>query len=163
MCFAPLLNVLRPLNQILAHHHFSSFFIFSFLDFLILTCEMLARSLSGWVIDLIFFGWPMVISVPTVWFCCRWPAFSWSPEFVWFLLKFEKVIFYVCQMWRGVITMSSFDPKSSFIKTYRISAFQRTFDHAHSPASCRDILVWISKSPFTFTFPERFHFRKRWL
>ena len=51
MCFAPLLNVLRPLHHILAQYQFSSFFIFLFLDFLILTCEMLARSSSGWVLD----------------------------------------------------------------------------------------------------------------
>ena len=66
-------------------------------------------------------------------------------------------ILYVGQIWRAILTMSYYDPKSTFIKKYRVSDFHRTFDRTHSPASCRDILVWISKSPFTFTFPERFH------
>ena len=45
-------------------------------------------------------------------------------------------IMYVGQIWRGVLTMSCYDPKSSFIKKYKISAFQRTFERTHSPASC---------------------------
>ena len=51
MCFAPFLNVLRPLHQILSRYQFLSFFTFLFVDFLILTFEMLARSSSGWVLD----------------------------------------------------------------------------------------------------------------
>ena len=154
MCFAPLLNVLRPLHQILAQYQFSSFFIFLFLDFLILTCEMLARSSSGWVLDY-FLGkaWSYLFHikkevvnshyfVPYLNFCDSFPN-----------LKIRCV----CQIWRGVLTMSYYDPKSSFIKKYKISAFQRTFERIHITFSRWNIFIWSSKIPSIVTFLAGFH------
>ena len=66
-------------------------------------------------------------------------------------------IMYVCQIWRGVLTMSYYDPKSSFIKKYKISAFQRTFERIHITFSRWNIFIWSSKIHSVVTFLVGFH------
>ena len=63
------------------------------------------------------------------------------------------------QMWRGVITMSSYEPKSSSIKKYEVSAFKRTVNRIHSPASSRDISNFVGKTPLVTTFGEGFRMK----
>ena len=66
-------------------------------------------------------------------------------------------IMYVGQIWRGVLTISYYDPKSSFIKKYKISAFQRTFERIHITFSRWNIFIWSSKIPSVVTFLADFH------
>ena len=58
-------------------------------------------------------------------------------------------------------TRSSYDPKSSSMKKYEVSAFKRTINRIHSPSSSEDIFIAMPKTPIVATFGERFHLKKR--
>ena len=129
-------------------------FIFLILDFLILTCEMLARSSSGWVLDYFLDRtWSYLFQKQDVYSNSHYfvPYFSFCDSCP------NLKILCMGQMWRGVITMSSYEPKSSSIKKYEVSAFKRTVERPSSHPRSKVILFWSSKLGVLFSFPQIHH------
>ena len=156
MCFAPLLNVLRPLHHILAQYQFSSFFIIFFWFWIFSFWH--AKCWRGILQD----EFLIIFWVKHDHICSRFNYVAINSHYFVPYLNFcdsfpNLKIMYVCQIWRGVLTMGYYDPKSSFIKKYKISAFQRTFERIHITFSRWNIFIWSSKIPSVVTFLAGFH------
>ena len=57
---------------------------------------------------------------------------------------------------------SSYDPKSSPMKKYEVSAFKRTVERPSSHPRSKVILYWSSKIAVLFSFPQIHHLQKNW-
>ena len=85
-------------------------FTFLFVDFLILTFEMLARNSLGWVLDYFLDRtWSYLLQKQNV----AVNSHYFVPYFNFCDSCSNLKIFRVGQMWRRIITISSYEPKSS--------------------------------------------------
>ena len=144
MCFAPIPNAIRPLDQILRKSQFLWFSTFSIVGLATLTSEISTRRstvgqqtiFSPTIIEKLLQKKNVALNSTyfrKLTFFCDFSHFPQNPTIphfhLWVSVEYSTVV------------------EISTIEKYEASAFQRTFNHGPSPPRTRDISVRILKVP----------------